>query len=633
MPGPVLPSRPGPGRLEPLRGSVTLRGGPLQLRHATNAAAGLAHGWQMLEASGLIGNFELVAGSRGAYSGATYADSDVFKWVEAAFWQRQQGLAADLEVNLCRAVGLIARAQMPDGYLNTYVQTFASGARWSASNPHEFYNLGHLLQAAVAASRSAGGERLLEVAVRAADQAERTCTGEANLWHLGHPGIEMALTELFRATGEARYLDFAERILHWRGERKDVLIGSGLSEWEDVLLPTPWDTSLKGHAVCALYLLAGMTDLYAERGDERVLQALDAKWDDMVLRKSYLTGNIGSRHAGEAVGHAYELPSARAYCETCAAVAIAMWSWRLLLLRGEARYADYFERVLYNALFTGVSLDGTKFFYSNPLESHGDIQRSPWFRCPCCPTNVMRALAQLAHYIVTQDQSGVQVHQFAPAEVSTPLEGVGSVSFSMSTRFPLDGTVTLAISEPGQGEWALRIRRPEWCVGEPKLTCTGSRWPSVPEEVPGYLTLRRRWTAGDRVEVEFPMAAQFIAADWRARDLRDSLAVTRGPLVYCAESHDQSFPFDGESVRLLPDDGLGEEHEEGELGEHLVVTASARLAQLEAKAALYRPFRGRERRRAAGGRGGAVRLRLVPYHLWANRGPAQMRVWFEAGRN
>ena len=266
---------------------------------------------------------------------------------------------------------------------------------------------------------------------------------------MGHPGIEMALTELYRLTDEERYLSLAARLLEFRGERKDVLVGSGLSEWEDVLLPMPWDPELAGHAVCATYLAAGMTDLLAESGQQRIEDALDAKWQDMVQRKSYLTGNIGSRHAGEAVGNAYELPSGRAYCETCAGIGLLMWCWRMLLLRGEARYADRFEQVLYNSVLCGVGLRGDRFFYANPLEDSGEIERLPWFRCSCCPTNVMRLMAQLEHYIATQDPSGIQIHQYAPAEVSATLGRAGQVKLSVSTEFPLDGIVRVRVEEPG----------------------------------------------------------------------------------------------------------------------------------------------------------------------------------------
>ncbi len=631
--GPVTPLRHTAGGFEPLRGQTLLLGGPLGYRQERNATDGLRHGWRMLEAAGAVGNFELVASGRGAYGGASYADSDVFKWMEAAFWQRQRDLPDEVATALERAIGLVAGTQMPDGYVNTYVQVFAPAQRWSAGNPHEFYNLSHLIQAGVAAARSQGEQRLLEIAVRAADQVERICTGDANLWHLGHPGIEMALVELYRTTGEERYLRLASRLLRFRGERKDVLIGSGLSEWEDVLLPMPWDPELRGHAVCVLYLVAGMTDLLAELGEEKIGRAIDAKWDDMVLRKAYLTGNIGSRHAGEAVGYAYELPSGRAYCETCAGIAILMWCWRLLLLRGDTRYADYFEKVLYNAVFSGVGLDGTRFFYSNPLESRGNLERTPWYRCSCCPTNVMRLLGQLEHYVATQDGAGVQIQQYAPAEVTTVLKDAGEVRFSVQTEFPLDGAMSFVIIEPGHGEWALNIRRPAWCTtGETSLACNGDRISRALDLRPGYVGMRREWSKGDRVDVNFPMTPSFVEADRRAHDLRGTMAVVRGPLVYCAEGHDQDEGFEAERVRILPGEGLRERRRDGVLGAHVMLTASIKQAAHGSAEPLYRLYGpgppGAEEELADD----VTSLSMIPYYLWANRGRTEMRVWFDGGR-
>jgi DUF1680 family protein len=624
MTGPVLPLA-GTGALLPLDGRVTLRPGVLGDRQQVNALRGLEHGWRMLQAAGTTANFVLAASGSHEYNGDSYLDSDVYKWLEAVSWQQQRGLTEPVSRALERALDLLEAAQLPDGYLNTYVQIHDPERRWAPTNRHEFYNLSHLIQAGVAAARSGGGERLFGIALRAADQLERACTGKANVWNVGHPGIEMALTELYRTTGEERYLNLARRLLEFRGERKDVLVGSGLSDWEDVLLPMPWDPELTGHAVCAVYLTAGMTDLLAEVGEQRLADALDAKWQDMVLRKSYLTGNIGSRHAGEAVGDAYELPSGRAYCETCAGIGILMWCWRMLLLTGDARYADRFEQVLYNSVFCGVGLSGDRFFYANPLEDPGEMARLPWYRCSCCPTNVMRLMAQLEHYVATQDAAGLQVHQYTPADITATLDDIGVVRVSVMTSFPLDGFVELRVDEPGSGAWTLRVRRPGWCAGKPVVRVNDS--PVSFDDVAGYLAVRGEWAEGDVLSVEFPMSAGFIEADRRSHDQRGTLAVARGPIVYCAEGHDQPDGLDLGAVRLVPSAPLRAVQRGGLIGEHVVLSARMRRASYDPDAPLYRAWQPGPAPVSLAE--GSEELTLIPYYLWANRERSPMRVWFD----
>jgi uncharacterized protein len=633
MSGPVQPRNLPARGLAPLAGQVSLRPGVGGLggRQEVNAMHGLEHGWRMLEAAGTTANFAVAARTSGSvYSGDSYLDSDFYKWLEAVSWQQQRGLTEPVARAFDRAVDLLAAAQLPDGYVNTYVQVHAPGRRWAPTNRHEFYNLSHLIQAGVAAARSGGSERLFDIALRAADQLDRTCTGKANVWNVGHPGIEMALTELYRVTDEERYLALAARLLEFRGERKDVLVGSGLSEWEDVLLPMPWDPELTGHAVCAAYLTAGMTDLLAELGEQRIEDALDAKWQDMVRHKSYLTGNIGSRHAGEAVGNAYELPSGRAYCETCAGIGLLMWCWRMLLLRGEARYADRFEQVLYNSVFCGVGLRGDRFFYANPLEGSGEIERLPWFSCSCCPTNVMRLLAQLEHYIATQDLAGIQLHQYAPASISATLDQAGPVKFDVTTEFPLDGTVQVRVEEPGRSGWTLSIRRPGWCTGEPVALVNGTPAELRPDGRAGYLAVHRDWAAGDVLSVEFGMSPGFVEADWRSHDQRGALAVVRGPIVYCAEGHDQPEGLDLASARILPEVPLETSRRAGPLGEHVVLRARVRRASYDPADVLYRNWDpGRRAASRASLTDEEEELSLIPYYLWANRGRSPMRVWLD----
>ncbi|MGD0944932.1 MAG: beta-L-arabinofuranosidase domain-containing protein [Acidimicrobiales bacterium] len=635
---PVLPGPAARSALRPLAdGSVSLAGGELTRRQRTNAEVSLRHGYEMLTAAGTIGNFTLAAGRHQlCYAGASYADSDVYKWLEAVQWQRRRGLDEDVAAASERVLSVLEDAQLPDGYLHTYMQVLHPAERYQRNTDHhETYNLHHLIQAGIAEARGGGDGRLLELARRGVDQLDRAAGRRPTGWNLGHPGIEMALVELSRLIGEPRYLDLARRLLDARRGRYDVFIGSGLSEWEDVALPTPDDPHLDGHAVCALYLAAGMTDVLAESGDARLEDALATRWDELETSKSYVTGGVGSRHAGEAFGRPYELPSARSYCETCAGIAVAMWSWRMLLLHGDARYADRFELVLHNAVLAGVGLDGASFFYANPLASDADVARAPWFRCPCCPTNVMRFLAQLEQYLVTVDGTGVQIQQYAPLRLETKVGSGTSVALRVDTDVPSGSRVTVTIErcEGGGEDWTLGLRIPSWCQSVPAPLVNGVAQHDAAEAPRGgYLALTRRWQPGDVVVLELPQQPELVEADWRVHDVRGQVAVRRGPVVYCAEHFDQRERADPASLELDVAAGLEERPGPKELGSAPALVAAGRRRR-DGEATLYRVAAGvRSRHQGVSNSHEASSSQpvvLVPYALWANRGRSRMRVWFD----
>ena len=375
-------------------------------------------GWNRLHEAGNFHNLELAAGrSTGGYvNDLPFLDSDVYKWLEAVAWAfADPALDSSLAVRLRQQLGeterLLRDAQQPDGYLDSHFQVRYPGERFVQLQwGHELYCAGHLIQAAVALHRTTGDPGLLEVARRVADlvvDAFGTEPGKVD-GVCGHPEIETALVELYRETGAEPYLERARYFVDRRGHG---LLGDGRfgrHYWQDHV-PVRDAASVEGHAVRQLYLLAGVADVYVETGDASLLQALERLWAEMVASKTYLTGGIGAHHSDEAFGDPYELPNERSYCETCAAISSIMFSWRMLMITGEAKYADLVERTLYNGFLAGLSLDGQRYIYANPLqvrEGHmargddHDYQRVDWFHCACCPPNVMRTLASLEHYVL-----------------------------------------------------------------------------------------------------------------------------------------------------------------------------------------------------------------------------------------
>ena len=438
----------GPIRLSPaahtaLRPATAARitGGFWAVRRRVNAEVSLPQGPDRLERAGNLANLRAAAGAAPAESGFRgdfpFQDSDVHKWLEAASWQLADGgegpAAKELSRQVERLAGMVAAAQAEDGYLQTHYQLGPDARRWTEPHwGHELYCAGHLLQAAVAHHRATGREELLEVAVRCADLVDATFGPGKDETVCGHPEIETALVELYRETGERRYLDLARYFVDRRGQGslgdgpEDRSAGHrpGAAYWQEhVRLREA--TAVAGHAVRQLYLLAGAADVAAETGDTELRDALVRLWEDMAATKTHLTGGVGSRHELESFGDAYELPPDRAYAETCAAVAAVHFGWRMALLTGDARYSDLVERTLFNGFASGVSLDGERWLYVNPLQVRQDgasgqatatdqsTHRTPWFRCACCPPNVMRLLASLPHYMASGDAGGLQLHQYA----------------------------------------------------------------------------------------------------------------------------------------------------------------------------------------------------------------------------
>ena len=416
----VRPTAAAIARLRPLAaGDVRVTGGFWGERLRTNRERTIPHGLEQLRLAGNLSNLQLAAGAHGRYRAlgeATgvifpFLDTDVYKWLEAVGWELGRERDSVLAGSADEVIGLVERAQREDGYLNTYVQVVTPGREYEdLAWGHELYSFGHLIQAAVAWHRALGDDRLLRVATRAADEIDRALGPRGRDAIDGHPEVEMALVELFRTTGERRYLELAARMIDLRGHGLLGVGRFGSAYWQDHA-PVRDASSVAGHAVRQLYLDAGAVDVATELGDSQLLDAVVRRWRDMLETRTYLTGGLGSRHRDEAFGDPFELPPDQAYAETCASIASVMLAWRLLLATGDPDHADLIERTAYNGVLPGLSLDGTGFFYVNALqrrterafEDERSGTRKPWFACACCPPNVMRFLSSWQQYLATAD--------------------------------------------------------------------------------------------------------------------------------------------------------------------------------------------------------------------------------------
>jgi len=641
-PRPITAVDPTPAAIGVLRPidtrGVRVGGGFWGTRVETNRVTTLLHGAAQLEASGALGNLRRAAeadgapvgGYRGGYDDAgvtfPFLDSDVYKWLEAIGWELGRAPEPRLLAAAEPVIASIERAQRPDGYLGTYVQLTGrppfSDLEWG----HELYCIGHLAQAAVAWDRALGDDRLLRVVRRAVERiAQEVGPGGRNGID-GHPEIEMALVELYRHTGEEHFLVLARHQVEQRGRG---FLGPGRfgpAYWQDVL-PVREAPTVSGHAVRQVYLDCGVVDVAVETGDRGLLDAVIRRWEEMVARRTYLTGAIGSRHAGEAFGDAWELPPDRAYAETCAAIGSVMLAWRLLLATGEARFADHLERTLYNAVLPGLALDGAGFYYCDPLlvrsggTGYGGRAvrgREPWYACACCPPNLMRTLAAFEQVVATRDGAGITLWQPADATITSPA-GSGTARLAVRTGYPADGTIRITVEAVPGGSWPLGVRIPAWAAGA-TASVAGTPQAVTPGTV---LRIERAWQAGDVVEVVLPMAPRLTFPDPRIDAVRGCAAIERGPLVLCLEAEDLPAGAAVEDVALTPGALPVDDMDPAPGGLPAVRIAGSVRAPADAAW----PYGVR----AAAPAASPATLRAIPYLVWANRRPGGMRVWVPLG--
>lgn len=626
--GPVAPSS---GVLRPLGvDEVTITGGLWAERQQINHDATLPHIEYWLEREGWLANFDLAAdgGLAEGRRGREFADSEVYKYLEALAWEIGRTDDAALEQRFRAVVSRVARAQEPDGYLHTNFGHTGQPARFSDLEwGHELYCLGHLFQAAVARHRTRpdADDGLVEVARRAADLVCSEFADGARETVCGHAEIEPALVELGRALDEPRYIEQSRLFVERRGHHvlKDIEYGRDYFQ-DDV--PIREAGSLRGHAVRANYLAAGAVDVAVETADRGLLDVLAHQWDRTAERRTYITGGQGSHHQDEAFGEDYVLPADRAYSETCAGVGSIMFSWRLLLARGDAAYADLIERTLFNVVATSPSEEGKAFFYTNTLhmrepghESTPDVVsprassslRAPWFDVACCPPNVARTFASLATLLATVDDEGLQVHQYAPSVIRTHLGDGRAVAVEIDTDYPVSGRIRVRILEAPESAWTLSLRVPEWAEGA-TLTVDSAEVDAAPHPVaPGTATVHQVFGVGDVVELDIPIAPHLVVPDRRIDAIRGTVAVERGPEVYCLESIDAPFA-DLADVRLAA-------------SEVRTIDGGVAIELTEVPPATGWPYGVDGEPDATTARTATVPL--VPYRTWGNRGPTAMRIW------
>jgi len=580
------------------------------------------------EITGRIKNFEIAGGDATGEFCSRYAfdDSDVFKIIEGASYALAVRPDPALDGYLDTLIAKIAKAQEPDGYLYTArtinpAKTMAMSGkeRWTnLQDSHELYNLGHLYEAAVAHFQATGKQSLLNVATKSADLIARTFGPAGLRYPPGHQEVEIGLVKLFRATKDPKYLALAKFFLDQRGDPAGhKLYGEYAQDHKPVV---DQDTAV-GHSVRAAYMYSAMADVAALTGDTRYVAALDRLWDDVVLRKLYLTGGIGATGAWEGFGPAYDLPNS-AYAETCASIANALWNYRMFLLEQDARYIDVYERAVYNAMLSGISLKGDTFFYPNPLLSLGQHERSPWFACACCPSNLPRFMLSIPGHAYAVSGDKVFVNLFVQGQARVALPG-GQVTVEQQTRYPWDGDVSIRVSPAKAGRFTLLVRVPGWSLSHPlpgdlyrdlapgrdpvTLTVNGLVMPIRLER--GFAVIEREWIAGDRIELHLPMPVRRVVANPLVKADEGRVAVERGPLVYTSEFVDNG----GRVTNLLLDDQapLASEWRPDLLNGVMAVTGKATA------------YRTRDEKVVAE----AVPLTLIPYYSWAHRGKGEMAVW------
>ncbi|MFB0564428.1 MAG: glycoside hydrolase family 127 protein [Candidatus Aminicenantaceae bacterium] len=608
-------------------------------RMETNRKVTIPFAFKKCEETGRIDNFAKAGGLLpGRFEGIRYNDSDVFKAMEGAAYSLRLRRDPKLEKYMDDLIAKIAAAQEEDGYLFTTrtidPQNPAPGSgkeRWSnLGSSHELYNVGHMYEAAVAYYLATGKRNFLDVAIKNADFIDSVFGPGKRHGFPGHQEIEIGLVKLYRITGDEKYLKLAKFFLDERGPEKHKKIFSDSSPFSiynqawylQAHKPVIEQAEAVGHAVRATYMYSGMADVAALTGNVEYINAIDRIWEDVVSKKIYVTGGIGSRHEGEAFGEAYELPNATAYNESCAAIGNVFWNYRLFLLHGDAKYIDVLERTLYNGLLSGISLSGDLFFYPNPLESNGEykfnqgeITRKPWFDCACCPVNFARFMPSFPGYVYAHTNNTLYVNLFVGSK-ATVKTGEDSVDVVQETDYPCGGKVRISIEPEKSTVFSVNVRIPGWAKNEPVPSnlysyLNKSDEPVTlkvnSEELPlnierGYISIQRRWEKGDVIELNLPMPVRRVTALEEVKDNSGKVALQRGPIVYAFEAVDNN----GSVLdRAIPDDlGFVDEFRNDLFGGVNILKSDSEETLLIA----------------------------IPYYAWSHRGAGEMTVWLRRSK-
>jgi len=597
----------------------------------TNRTVSIPSAFHQCEINGRLDNFALAGGKiKGEHKGDfPFDDTDVYKIVEGASYTLAVKYDPKLDAFVDSVISLIAVAQEPDGYLTTCVtnkcerlRPWYGKGRWDRINSHELYNCGHLYEAAVAHYLATGKRNLLDIAIKNADLIDKVFgPGEGQKKVPGgHPIVEMALAKLYKVTKEERYLKLAKFFIDETGKGTD---GHRLNAYSQDHKPIITQDEAVGHAVRLGYLYSGVTDVASLLNDSALMAASKRVWENVVSKKLYITGGIGSRSQGEGFGSNYELNNMTAYCETCAAISNVYWNYRLFLNEADSRYFDVLERTLYNGVISGVSLSGDKFFYDNPLESDHTHERAPWFGCACCPGNVTRFMASVPGYVYTTAENTILVNLFVGNDAKIAL-GKDTVSLSQKTNYPWDGKVAITINDPSQQKFNLRVRVPGWAsnkvvpsdlyafaeksVKPVEFKINGKK--VTPQIVSGYACFSKKWKKGDMIEVTLPMDIQKVIANDKVDADKGKIAYQRGPLVYCFEDKDNndSWLFD---TYIAPDAKPEAKFEKELLGgvESFTINGVKVVSKEGSKSTE------------------SVSLKAIPYYAWNNRGASYMVTW------
>ena len=567
--------------------------------------------------------------------GYSFDDTDPYKTLEGAAYILQTYPDKRLEAYCDSVIDIIGKAQEADGYLYTArTQNPADPHHWAGDRrwvkeedlSHELYNLGHMVEGAVAYWQATGKRKFLDIACRYADVACKEVGPLPGQMRVvpGHQIAEMAMARLYLATGKKKYLDFAKFLLDHRGKTAIK------TEYSQSHKPVVEQDEAVGHAVRAAYMYAGMADVAALTGDQDYVKAIDAIWENIVSKKLYITGGIGATASGEAFGKNYELPNMSAYCETCAAIGHVYVNYRLFLLHGESKYYDVLERTLYNGLISGVSLEGNGFFYPNPLESMGQHQRQAWFGCACCPSNICRFIPSVPGYVYAVKDRHVYVNLFLSNKSSLRVAGK-KVSLSQTTEYPWNGDIIVSIDQNTAGQFAMKIRIPGWVRGQvvPSnlyqysdnkrlgyAVKVNGREVAGDLTQDGYYTIERKWKKGDKIQIHFDMEPRTVRANQKVAADRGMVSVERGPLVYCAEHPDNCFDIMCALINQNPQFRLGK----GEIAGTPILTLTTDAQTLN--------FNKQGRLETT-----EQTLTLIPYYAWCHRGSGKMRVWLPQDLN
>ncbi len=578
----------------------------------------------------------------------SFDDTDPYKTIEGASYTLQTFPDKKLQNYIDSVLDIIGRAQEPDGYLYTartqnpkHPHPWAGKKRWSKEEDlsHELYNLGHMIEGAVAHWQATGSRKFLDIAIRYADCVVKEVganPGQACVVP-GHQIAEMALCKLYLATGRKEYLDEAKFLLDYRGKTTIK------QEYSQSHKPVTEQDEAVGHAVRAAYMYAGMADVAALTGDKQYIDAIDRIWDNIVGKKLYITGGIGATSSGEAFGDNYQLPNMSAYCETCAAIGNVYVNYRLFLLHGDSKYYDVLERSLYNGLISGVSLDGGGFFYPNPLESMGQHHRQAWFGCACCPSNICRFIPSLPGYVYAVKDRNVYVNLFLANSTSLNVAGK-KVSLTQTTEYPYDGDVSIKVDKNSAGLWAMKVRIPGWTRNKPictdlyqysdnkrlgyKIYVNGEEVQFSAQDLDGsqgYAVISRKWKAGDVVRVHFDLEPRTVRANSLVDADLGQVAIERGPLVYCAEWPDNDFDLKNIIINQNPKFEISSQSLDAYIPEDskklLSTWTTQKLTTLVTDAQTL-AFDDSGRLKV-----GNVKLTLIPYYAWCHRGSGDMKVW------